>query len=92
MIRNAMKRLVVLALAWSALVVALLLFVPVGVNSGGCWRLVQPTPDCLDQLAALNARQWWTLTLPMLVFLSSGYVLIGAAMARTWLRRRRRTK
>jgi hypothetical protein len=84
-----MKRSVAWALAWTAFVVAFILLVPGDVNSVGCWRLVGAPPECLAQLAALNDHQWWTRTLPMLVFLSSGYLVIGAAMARSWIRTRR---
>lgn len=85
-----MKRLAVSAALWTAFVVAFLLLVPSGVNSVGCWRLVGAPPECLSQLAAANDHLWWTRTLPMLVFLSSGYLVIGAAIARSWYRTRRR--
>lgn len=84
-----MKRLAVWAVLWTVFVIAFVLFVPSGVNSTGCWVLVDAPPACLAQLQALNDQHWWTRTLPMLLFLSSGYVVIGVAMARMWLRSRR---
>jgi hypothetical protein len=44
--------------------------------------LVQPTARCLAQLAEAHDREWWTETLPMLVFVGSGYVVVGAMAVR----------
>lgn len=83
-----MRRLFLWAVVWTAVVVAMLLFWPSGVRSDGCWRLVDASAACLAQLADLNDRLWWTQTLPTMVFLSSGYVIVGAFAVRRLLRSR----
>lgn len=91
MLSGEMKRLALWAVVWTAFVAVFIFLVP-GEGSAGCWVLVDAPPECLAQLAAVNDHLWWTRTLPILVFLSSGYVVLGAAMARSWLRTRRRPR
>jgi hypothetical protein len=82
-----MRSLFVWTVIWSGIVAAVVLYVPTNLPSNGCWRLVGAPPECLAAVAALNDRVWWTRTLPMLVFLSSGYLIIAAV---AWCRRFRR--
>ena len=82
-----MRRLLVWAVLWTAVVIAVLLLWPSGVGSEtGCWRLVDAPPACLAHLAELNDRRWWTQTLPMIAFLSSGHLVVGVYAARRVLR------
>jgi hypothetical protein len=83
-----MRGLVVAGTLWTAAVVAILLFWPSGVQSNGCWRLVDAPPDCLLQLREVNDRLWLTNTLPMLAVIAGGYLLVGALAVRTWRTRR----
>jgi hypothetical protein len=83
-----MRRFLILGLAWTALVLAVLLFWPSCVRSEGCWRLVDASADCLAQLAEANDRLWWTQTLPMLAFFASGYIVVGLIAVRRWRRSR----
>ena len=78
------NRTVMLAIGWTVAVVAIVLFVGGGVAGPACARLVNPVPTCAAEIAAANDRLWWTHTLPMLVVIGGGYVLIGL----DWLRRR----
>lgn len=84
-----MKGLLIGAAIWTGVVVAAVVFVPWDTflppdlrMTSGCWRLVAPPPGCMDQLANLNDRRWWTLTLPLLVFISSGYVVLAILAVR----------
>lgn len=79
-----MRNLVIWTLIWSSIVVAVLLNVPGSTQSEGCWRTVGggASPECLAELAAVNDRIWWTRTLPMLLFLSSGYFVIAMVALR----------
>lgn len=86
-----MRSLLILGAAWTAVVVALLLFWPSGSNVGGCWRLVGASDACLAELDALNTRMWWTQTLPMLMLFASGYVVVGVMAFRRAVRTRRVT-
>lgn len=72
-----MRQFLLLALAWTAVVAALLLLWPSGVNTPGCMQLITPA-DCLAQATVMNDRLLWTQTLPMLVFIASGSVVVGA--------------
>jgi hypothetical protein len=72
-----MGRLLALAAAWTAVALAVLLFWPSGVETPGCASLVTPSAACLAQLADINDHAWWTRTVPLLVFLASGYAVIA---------------
>ena len=84
-----MRKVVIWTLIWSGIVAAVVLYVPGVIQSDGCWRTVGggATPECLGELAAVNDRIWWTRTLPMLLFLSSGYLLIATVALRRWFHR-----
>ncbi len=84
-----MRQIVIVALGWTAVVLAVLLLWPGGVQTPGCMRAVNASADCLAQAALANDRVWWTQTLPMLVLFASGYVVVGA-FAHRLLRRTRR--
>jgi hypothetical protein len=75
-------RFLILGAAWTAVVLAVLLLWPSGVDTPGCAHLVTPSAACLGQLADLNDRAWWTRTLPLLAFVASGYVVLAVAAAR----------
>lgn len=85
-----MRRLVILGLVWTGVVVAGLLLWPRSLPGAGCWRLVDPPAGCLDELVRLNDGIWWTQTLPMLAFFASGYVILGLLALREWRRSRAR--
>jgi hypothetical protein len=84
-----MRSLVIWTLIWSGIVAAVLLYVPGNIQSEGCWRTVGggASPKCLAELAALNDQIWWTRTLPMLLFLASGYLVIAVVALRRWFHR-----
>lgn len=85
---SAMRRLLILGVAWTGVVVAVLLLWPWSLPATGCWRLVDPPAGCLAELAHVNDRIWWTQTLPMLAFLASSYVIVGLLAIRRWRRSR----
>ena len=64
-----------------------LFLVPGQVATPGCMQLINPSPSCQALVTELNDRIWST-TLPILVFLSSGY-LVGAIVLIRRLRRPR---
>ncbi len=82
-----MRREVFLGAIWPVLVIVVALFLPWSLPVSGCWRLVDPPADCLNQLADANDRVWWTQTVPLLLLSASGYDVVGL-MA---IRRRRRS-
>ena len=82
------RRLAIFLGVWTVVVVAVILFWPSSVPEGGCWVLVDAPAHCLDELAAANDHIWWTQKVPILAFLSSGYVVIGAAAFRRLARSR----
>ena len=84
-----MRTLIISVVAWSLIVAALVLFWPGRVPGAGCWRLVEPQPGCLDQLAELNRQLWWSQTAPMLAVIGGGYLVIAMAAVRSVRRRRR---
>lgn len=65
-------------LVWTAVVLAVLLLWPSGVQTPGCMRAVNVSADCIAQAAFANDRLWWTQTFPTLVLMASGYVVVGA--------------
>lgn len=72
-----MRRVLFFGLIWTAVVLAVLVFWPWSLPVGGCWRTVAPPAGCLAQLVEANDRVWRAQTLPMLVFLASGYAVVG---------------
>jgi hypothetical protein len=83
-----MRRLLILVVAWTSVVVVALLVWPWSLPATGCWRLVDPPAGCLAELAQVNDRIWWTQWLPMLGFFASGYVIAGVLAIRRWRRSR----
>ena len=77
-----MRRVLLFGLIWTVVVLVGLVFWPSSPSTGGCWRSVQPTAGCLAQQAEAHDREWWTQTLPMLVFFASGYMVVGAMAVR----------
>jgi hypothetical protein len=49
---------------------------------------VNPPAHCQAELAEINARIWWTQTLPKEMVLASGYVLLAVVAIERWRRRR----
>jgi prepilin signal peptidase PulO-like enzyme (type II secretory pathway) len=86
-----MRRIVLLGLAWTAVVFAGLTFIPWGLEPVPCARLVGASAECLAQLAARNDRVWWTQTLPMLAAIAGGYLVI-ILLALRHIRHARRTR
>ena len=82
-----MKAFVVALIAWSALVVAVLLFFPAGGTPLPCMRLVGRSIACAAQQAAINQVWWENRTLPVVVGMVAGYVGI-AVVALVGARRR----
>ena len=73
------RRVVILAAAWTVLVVAIILFYPVGAlvpRPAGCWTTVGHGAECDAELRALNDRVWWGETVPLLAFIAFGYVAV----------------
>ncbi len=85
---SGMRGVLILAVAWTGVVVAVLLLWTRSLPATGCWRLVDPPADCLADLAQVNAQVWWMQTLPMLAFFTSGYVIVGLLAIRRWRRKR----
>lgn len=69
-------RLFISTIAWTAIVVVAVLVWPGNINMPGCAHHIEPSPGCLERLAAYNDRLWWTETLPRLAVFASGYVVI----------------
>jgi hypothetical protein len=67
---------------WSGLVVAIVFLWPGQVQTPGCASSVTPSMDCLDQMHAMNDRTWWTNTVPLLLLIASGYVVIASLALR----------
>lgn len=85
---RGVRQLLLLAVAWTAVAAALLLLWPSGVETPGCMHLVTPTADCLQQAADMSDRLWWTQTMPLLLLVASGYVVVVVLAVRR-LRARR---
>ena len=83
-----MRGPILLLVAWTAVVALTLVLVPGQVNTPGCMPHINPSPACQALLTELNDRLWWTHSLPILAFLSSGY-LVGVADLIRRLRRPR---
>jgi hypothetical protein len=81
------RAFVVALIAWSALVVAVLLFYPAGHAALGCMSLVGRFPACEAQQAAINQVWWENETLPGVLGIVAGYVGI-VAVALVGARRR----
>ena len=84
----SVRRLLVLLASWSAVVVVILLFWPSAAQTPGCMSKIDPLTGCVDLLAAMNDRVRWYQTVPLLVVMGSGYVLILGLALRSWRRRR----
>lgn len=86
--RLASRKLVIVLglIVWTAISLGVVLVLPGSVNTPGCAHLVQSSKSCVDELAAANLHIWWTDTVPRLVLLASGPVLIG--LAALWRARR----
>ncbi len=74
--------------AWTAVVLLTSFLVPGQVDTPGCMQHINPSPSCQALVTELNHRIWWTNSLPILAFQSSGY-LVGAAVLIRRLRRPR---
>ena len=72
-----MRRIALLGLVWTAVVLIALLFVPWDLPQVPCARQVGASAACLAQLAERNDRAWWTQTLPVLAICASGYVVVA---------------
>jgi hypothetical protein len=79
-------RPLVLVGIWTAIWIAVVLFLRTPINPPGCARLMNPPATCAPELDASNMRLWLTYTLPLYLLLVAGYVVISAVL----LRRRRR--
>jgi hypothetical protein len=71
-----MRRLLGSLAIWSAVVVAIALLGPGQVQTPGCASSVTPSADCLTQLKAMNDGIWWTNTVPLLLVIAAGYLVI----------------
>jgi heme/copper-type cytochrome/quinol oxidase subunit 2 len=75
-----MRRLLGSLAIWSAVVVAIVLLWPGQVQTPGCASSVTPTADCLTQVKAMDDGIWWMSTVPLLVVIAAGYlVIVGLA-------------
>jgi hypothetical protein len=77
-----------LAVFWTTISALIVLFGPANVDVPGCTHLVEPPTGCIALLAAANDHAWWTLTLPLLMLIVGGYVIVAITAIRA-LRRRR---
>lgn len=82
--------LLLMALAWTGVVVLGLLFLGPDFPPAGCWRLVGASPECMEQLAAINDQIWRTQTLPRILVGVGGYAVIALIGAAAWARDRKR--
>ena len=73
-----MRGLLVSLAIWSVVVLAIVLVWPGQSQTPGCASAVTASADCLIQVKAMNDRIWWTSTLPILVVVASGYLVIAA--------------
>ena len=91
---GVIERLAALVGLWSLFVLGLVLFAPWRLPVVPCARLVG-TPEsraaCEPILAAANQQVWLFETLPLLVAIAAGYVVIAALEVRRARRSRGRT-
>ncbi len=85
-----MKQLAAAIVAWSVLVLGLLVFDPGFVQGPSCMRLVGRSAECEAQARAWNGALWWQHTVPLFAVIAAGYVAI--AIVGLMGSRRRRTK
>jgi hypothetical protein len=72
----SVRRLLAWLAIWSAVVVAIVLLWPGQVQTPGCASSVTPSIDCLTQMKAMNDGMWWTNTVPLLLIIAAGYLVI----------------
>jgi len=74
------RRVAILLAVWTVASVGLAVLVPAGFlvpREPGCWVTAGHGPECDSQLAALNARVWWGETVPLILVIAAGYVVIA---------------
>jgi hypothetical protein len=85
-----MRTLVAGIAAWTATCAAILLLYPGGGGTLlGCMRKVGRDAACEDAQAALNRAYELTHTLPLILLMRTGYLVVAAAVL---VRRRRRER
>ncbi len=72
-----MRRIAMLGLVWTAVVLVGLLLVPWDLPAVPCARLVGASAACLAQVAERNDRAWWTQTLPSIAVGIGGYAVLA---------------
>jgi hypothetical protein len=72
-----MRIAILAAMAWTAVVVAVLLVTPSLTSAPPCAGMVEPAPGCDALTAAANDFVWLTQTRPMAILSAGGYVLIA---------------
>ncbi len=80
-----MKPSIIAGLAWTSVVIALMLFGAGDTHLLSCMSLVGRSAACEAGQAAINQALWEYRTLPIIVALVSGY----AGILAVWLIRRR---
>lgn len=77
-----MRPFAIALVAWTAVVLAVLLFYPAGREVLGCMHLVGRSLACETQQVAINGVWWTHETLPMLVAFAAGYLgIVGLRLA-----------
>jgi hypothetical protein len=81
-----LKRAVALLIAWTVIwLLIVIVAVPPQLNVPTCAHVVSRPATCADSIAAENARVWWTESVPELVVLVVGWLVVAV-----WSRRERR--
>ena len=71
-----MRRTTLALLAWTAVAVVAAVVLGSSVSTPPCAHLVAPPSWCAAEIAAENDRVWGTRTLPLILVLLAGYVVI----------------
>jgi hypothetical protein len=83
-----MRRIVVLGLLWTVVVLAVVVFAGGVVQTPGCMQKITLSPECSALAAQMNDRAWWAHNLPILAICATGYVAV-ALLALRQIRRNR---
>lgn len=77
-----MKLVAAALVGWTVVAVAIVFFAGGVVNTPGCAHAVSASADCQAALTAENDAIFWSHTLPMVIAIVAGYVvvLIGATL------------
>jgi hypothetical protein len=86
-----MRRIALLGLVWTALVLAVVFFAGGVVQTPGCMQKITLSPECSALAAQMADRAWWAHDLPILAICATGYVVV-ALLALRHIRHARRNR